>query len=95
MDILESSSRQRQVSKYSLTIPFASKYHTDVYGGSAHDTLPTLRHYSLKGHLTPSSTTMTLWQHAGSGNDEPMDFNTPFSPNTEDKFHMSFSYISE
>jgi len=36
-----------------------------------------------------------LWQHAGSGNDEPMDFNTPFSPNVEDKFHMSFSYICE
>jgi len=81
--------------QYSLTLPFASKYHTDVYGGSAHDTLPTLRHYSLKGHLIPSSTTMTLWPHAGYGNDEPMDFNTPFTPGTEDKFHMSFSYICE
>ena len=80
---------------WQLTLPFASKYHTDVYGGSAHDTTPTLRHYSLKGHLQPSSTIMTLWQHAGSAQDEPMDFNTPFTATTADKFHMSFSYICE
>jgi len=54
-----------------------------------------LKHYSLKGHLTPSSSTMTLWQHAGSGEDEPMDFNTPINAAVEDKFHMSFSYICE
>ena len=95
IDVLYTTVTNFGTGQYSLTLPFASKYHTDVYGGSAHDTLPTLRHYSLKGHLIPSSTTMTLWQHAGSGNDEPMDFNTPFSPNVEDKFHMSFSYICE
>jgi hypothetical protein len=95
IDVLYTGVTNFGTGQYSLTLPFASKYHTDVYGGSAHDTLPTLRHYSLKGHLIPSSTSMTLWQHAGSGNDEPMDFNTPFSPGTEDKFHMSFSYICE
>ena len=95
IDVLYTTVTNFGTGQYSLTLPFASKYHTDVYGGSAHDTLPTLRHYSLKGHLIPSSTTMTLWQHAGSGNDEPMDFNTPFNPDTADKFHMSFSYICE
>ena len=95
IDVLYTTVTNFGTGQYSLTLPFASKYHTDVYGGSAHDTLPTLRHYSLKGHLIPSSTTMTLWQHAGSGNDEPMDYNTPFTPNTEDKFHMSFTYICE
>ena len=45
--------------------------------------------------LTPSSSVMTLWQHAGSGEDEPMDFNTPINATTDDKFHMSFSYICE
>jgi hypothetical protein len=47
--------------QYSVNLPFPSKYHTDVYGGSAHDTSPNLKHYSLKGHLVPSGTTMTLW----------------------------------
>ena len=81
--------------QYSLTLPFASKYHTDVYGGSAHDTNPNLKHYSLKGHLIPSSTTMTLWQHAGSSEDIPMTGGVPFNATTADKFHMSFSYICE
>ena len=95
IDVLYTTVTNFGTGQYSLTLPFASKYHTDVYGGSAHDTLPTLRHYSLKGHLSPSSTTMTLWQHAGSGADEPMDFNTPISADVDDKFHMSFSYICE
>jgi len=95
IDVLYTTVTNFGTGQYSLTLPFASKYHTDVYGGSAHDTLPSLKHYSLKGHLLPSSSTMTLWQHAGSGEDEPMDFNTPFSAATADKFHMSFSYICE
>jgi len=95
IDVLYTTVTNFGTGQYSLTLPFASKYHTDVYGGSAHDTLPSLKHYSLKGHLSPSSSTMTLWQHAGSGEDEPMDFNTPFNAATEDKFHMSFSYICE
>ena len=95
IDVLYTTVTNFGTGQYSLTLPFASKYHTDVYGGSAHDTLPSLKHYSLKGHLSPSSSTMTLWQHAGSGEDEPMDFNPPFNAATEDKFHMSFSYICE
>ena len=95
IDVLYTNVTNFGSGQYSLTLPFASKYHTDVYGGSAHDTAPTLRHYSLKGHLSPSSSTMTLWQHAGSGADEPMDFNTPINAGVEDKFHMSFSYICE
>ena len=95
IDVLYTTVSNFGTGQYSLTLPFASKFHTDVYGGSAHDTLPSLKHYSLKGHLIPSSTTMTLWQHAGSGEDEPMDYNTPFNATTADKFHMSFSYICE
>lgn len=95
IDVIYATVTNFGTGQYSLTLPFPSKYHTDVYGGSAHDTLPSLKHYSLKGHLIPSSSTMTLWQHAGSGEDEPMDFNTPFNAATDDKFHMSFSYICE
>jgi len=80
----------------SLTIPFASKYHTDVYGGSVHDiTNQGTDHYSLKGHLVPSSTTFTVWDMASASKDEPMDHNTPFNLAQADRFHMSFSYICE
>jgi hypothetical protein len=95
IDVLYTTVTNFGTGQYSLTLPFPSKYHTDVYGGSAHDTLPNLKHYSLKGHLTPSSSNMTLWQHAGSSEDIVMDHGVPFNATTADKFHMSFSYISE
>lgn len=82
--------------QYSLTIPFASKYHTDVYGGSVHDiTNQGIDHYSIKGHLTPSSSTVTVWDMASASQDEPMTQNQPFNLAQADRFHMSFSYICE
>jgi hypothetical protein len=82
--------------QYSLTLPFPSKYHTDVYGGSVHDTVNQgVDHYSLKGHLSDGSSTFTIWNIKSSASDEPFDHNTPINLTTEDLFHMSFSYISE
>ena len=82
--------------QYSLTIPFASKYHTDVYGGSIHDVVNQgIDHYSIKGHLSPSSVNMSIWNIGSSAKDEPFDHNSPFVLSTADKFHMSFSYIAE
>ena len=81
---------------YSLTLPFASKYHTDVYGGSVHDIVNQgTDHYSIKGHLVPSSTTFTIWDMASASQDEPMTHNNPFNLAQADRFHMSFSYICE
>lgn len=82
--------------QYFLTLPFASKYHTDVYGGSVHDVQPsTTNHYSLKAHLSPASTTMSLWDLNSAGKDEVFDFNSPFILRVTDRFHMSFSYIRQ
>jgi hypothetical protein len=82
--------------QYSLTLPFASKYHTDVYGGSIHDVVNQgVDHYSIKGHLSDSSTAMTIWGVGSSAKDEPFDHNSPINLTTTDKFHMSFTYICE
>jgi hypothetical protein len=81
--------------QYSLTLPFDSRYHTDVYGGSVHDVGGTTNHYSLKGHLNPNSSTMTVWSLKSSAQDEPFDHNSPMVLTTADKFHMSFTYICE
>ena len=82
--------------QYSLTIPVASKYHTDVYGGSIHDVVNQgVDHYSIKGHLSASSTDMTIWNIGSSAKDEPVDYNSPFNLATADRFHMMFSYICE
>jgi hypothetical protein len=82
--------------QYSITIPVASRYHTDVYGGSVHDVVNQgVDHFSIKGHLTDSSTSMTIWSIGSSAKDEPFDHNSPFNLTTADKFHMLFTYICE
>ena len=82
--------------QYSLTLPFPSKYHTDVYGGSVHDTVNQgVDHYSLKGHLSDGTSTFTIWNIKSSAADEPFDHNSPIGLTTSDLFHMSFSYICE
>lgn len=82
--------------QYSLTLPFPSKYHTDVYGGSVHDvTNQGVDHYSIKAHLSVGSSTFTIWNIKSSAADEPFDHNSPFNLSVADLFHMSFSYICE
>jgi hypothetical protein len=82
--------------QYSLTLPFASKYHTDVYGGSIHKlTNQGIDHYSIKGHLSNASTSFTIWAVGSNAADQPFDHDSPVNIDTDDKFHMSFSYICE
>lgn len=96
IDVLFTTVTNFGTGQYSLTLPFASKYHTDVYGGSIHDvTNQGVDHYSIKGHLLPSSLDISVWNLASSAKDEPFDHNSPFVLTTSDKFHMSFSYICE
>jgi hypothetical protein len=96
IDVLFTTVTNFGTGQYSLTLPFASKYHTDVYGGSIHNvTNGGIDHYSIKGHLSPSSTGMTIWNLKSSAVDEPFDHNSPFILDQNDKFHMSFSYICE
>lgn len=96
IDVLFTTVTNFGTGQYSLTLPFASKYHTDVYGGSIHDvTNQGVDHYSIKGHLLPSSLDISIWNLASSAKDEPFDHNSPFVLTTSDKFHMSFSYICE
>lgn len=81
---------------YSLTVPFASKYHTDVYGGSIHKTVNQgTDHFSIKGHMSPGSSTFTIWAIGSNAADEPFNNQAPVNLTTADKFHMSFSYICE
>lgn len=82
--------------QYSLTLPVASMYHTDVYGGSVHDiTNQGVDHYSIKGHLLAGSSSFTIWNIKSSAADEPFDHNSPFVLETVDRFHMNFSYICQ
>lgn len=96
IDVLFTNVSNFGTGAYSLTLPLASKYHTDVYGGSIHKiTNQGIDHYSLKGHLAPTSSTFTLWAIGSSAADQAFNNNTPVNIDTDDKFHMSFSYICE
>lgn len=80
---------------YTLTLPFASKYHTDVYGGSIHHSVNQgVDHYSIKGHLTEDETTFNIFVIGSNANDQAMTHTTPINLDSEDRFHMSFSYIA-
>lgn len=81
--------------QYSLTLPFNSAYHTDAFGGSIHKVNSGTSHYSVKGHMLPSSNIMTLWSIGSNSVDEPVDHNSPANLTTADRLNMSFSYICE
>ena len=82
--------------QYSLTLPFESKYHTDVFGGSIHKIVNQgIDHYSIKGHLSDNSSTFTIWAIGSNAADQPFDHDSPVNIGTDDKFHMSFTYICE
>lgn len=81
---------------YTLTLPFNSKYHTDVYGGSIHKIVNQgTDHYSIKGHLADGSTVFTLWAIGSNAADQNFTHTAPVNLTSADKFHMSFSYICE
>lgn len=81
---------------YSLTLPFPSLYHTDVYGGSIHKVVNQgTDHYSIKGHLSSGSSTFTIWAIGSNAADQPFTHSAPIGIDTDDKFHMSFSYICQ
>ena len=82
--------------QYHLTLPFNSMYHTDVYGGSIHQVVNQgIDHFSIKGHLSDGSKDISIWSINSASKDEIFDFNSPIGIDTQDKFHMSFTYICE
>lgn len=96
IDVLFTTVTNFGTGQYSLTLPFPSKYHTDVYGGSIHKiTNQGIDHYSLKGHLSDNSSTFSIWAIGSNAADQPFDNSSPVNIDTDDRFHMSFSYICE
>jgi hypothetical protein len=80
--------------QYSVTLPFISAKHQDVFAGSVHDQSAN-QHWSIKGHLNAGSNVMSLWFLSSQGNklrDEPFKYNDPITLDTTDQFHLSFNY---
>ena len=77
--------------QYSITLPFETVRHEGFYGGTLHNT-GISQFYSLKGHADNGQTSMVMYYISGTGQDLPMDFNSPFILDTTDYLHMSFVY---
>jgi hypothetical protein len=77
--------------QYNITIPFPSARHTDIFGGTLHDT-STTSFYTLKGHVDEGQSSVSLWFLSGAAKDEVFDHNSPIILSTTDLFHMSFIY---
>jgi hypothetical protein len=80
--------------QYSINLPFPSAHHTDIWGGTIHNT-SSQDFYSLKGHANQGSSTMELWAIASTLKDERFRSNYPIALATEDSFHMSFVYEAD
>jgi hypothetical protein len=79
--------------QYYVLLPFASSVHSDVWGGTIHDT-NVGDFYSIKGHIDQGSRLLSLWYVSSIAKDEPMDYNSPFPLDNTDLFHMSFMYTT-
>ena len=77
--------------QYTITLPFGTVRHEGFYGGTLHNS-GISQFYSLKGHVDANQTAMNMYYISGTGQDLPMDFNSPFILDTTDYLHMSFVY---
>lgn len=79
--------------QYFITLPFAPAvdyvFRNALYVKSSNG-----NQYELSAHATASSTTMSLWHSAGSGNEIVMNHNAPTSALVADYFYLSGTYES-
>lgn len=80
--------------QYYVDLPFPAKYGYQMRNGCIHDT-SNGNQWAITGHVLAGESRMSLFYSAGSGQDEIFDFNSPFTLQTVDKFHISGDYIME
>jgi hypothetical protein len=77
--------------QYYVTLPFAPAadyvFRNALYVKGANG-----NQYELSAHATASSTTMSLWHSAGSGNEAVMNHSTPQTAVVADYFYLSGTY---
>lgn len=78
--------------QYYVDLPFASKYAYQFRNGCIHD-YSTGNQWAITGHVAAGQSRMLLFFTAGSGQDEVFDFNSPFTLDHPDNFHIAGNYI--
>jgi len=77
--------------QYSITLPFAPIGDYAFRDGGIH---AAGNHYTVMADAEAGSTTMDLWYIAGTGQDQPMDHNSPHTLTTTNKFYINGTYIA-
>lgn len=77
--------------QYFITLPFAPIGDYAFRDGGIH---AAGNHYTVMADAEAGSTTMDLWYVASSGQDMPMNHNSPHTLTTTNKFYINGTYIS-
>ena len=80
--------------QYFVDLPFPSAYPKMFRDGCLHHPSQN-RQYLIGGHVLNGATQMDLWYIGSNGHDLVFDHNSPVNLNTNDRFHVSGSYIAE
>jgi hypothetical protein len=75
----------------SVTLPFTTARHADVWAGSLHATQAG-EFYSVKGHYEANANAMSLWHISLSQKDQSVQQGSPITFQTDDLIHLSFLY---
>jgi hypothetical protein len=78
--------------QYFVELPFQSKYGMMFRGGCLHRA-SNGNQYQISGHVLPGSDTLTLWYTGSNGHDELFDYNSPYTLQVADSFHVAGTYI--
>jgi hypothetical protein len=77
-----------------LTLPFTSGVHSDLWGGTLHDTNSSDEYYSIKGHIEQGSNIMQLW-FIDNDKDTELTATNPVPLNSTDRLHISGWYFRD
>lgn len=80
--------------QYYVTLPFDAAHAYALREGCIHD-ISTERQYAITGHVVAGSNQLNLFFTNSNGQDEAFDYNSPFTLDPADNFHIAGSYICE
>jgi hypothetical protein len=80
--------------QFYVTLPFPAKRNYIFRDGCIHD-ISSDKQYSISGHVLAGSNQLMLFSTSSNGQDIPFTFNTPFSLNVADNFHLASTYEAD
>lgn len=80
--------------QYYVTLPFPAKRNYIFREGCVHD-ISSGKQYAVSGHVIAGSNQLMLFSTSSNGQDQPFTFNTPFTLDVADNFHLAATYEAD